>query len=211
MVTKRHNRPTRQPERTRQKILEAAMFIFAKYGPAGARVDDIVRMARVNKRMVYHYFGSKEKLYEAVLRQRYDQAAKEEADVAAEFGSPKEQIESLIRHYFHFLDRHPQYVALLTWENLNEARSLDRANLQNVKNPIQSHFERVIREGIRMKVFRTDISAQQLLISCYALCFYTFSNQHTLSRILSVNLTGKRVKKHRLDHIVGLVLDGILR
>jgi len=211
MVTKRRNRHPRHPERTRQRILEAATIIFARYGPAGARVDDIVRMARVNKRMVYHYFGSKENLYEAVLRQRYDLAAKEEADVAAEFGSPKEQIESLIRHYFHFLDRHPQYVALLTWENLNEARSIDRANLHNVKNPIQSHFERVIREGIRMKVFRKDISAQQLLISCYALCFYYFSNSHTLSRILGVNLAGKQMKKQRLDHVVGLVLEGILR
>jgi TetR/AcrR family transcriptional regulator len=211
MVTKRQNRHVRHPERTRQRILEAATFIFAKFGPAGARVDDIVRMARVNKRMVYHYFGSKENLYEAVLRQRYDQAAKEEADVAAEFGSPKEQIESLLRHYFNFLDRHPQYVALLTWENLNEARSLDRANLHNVKNPIQSHFERVIREGIRMKVFRKDISAQQLLISCYALCFYTFSNQHTLSRILGVNLASRQMKKERLDHIIGIVLEGILR
>lgn len=211
MVTKRRNRHARQPERTRLRILEAATFIFAKYGPAGARVDDIVRLARVNKRMVYHYFGSKEKLYEAVLRQRYDQAAKEEANVAAEFGSPKEQIESLIRHYFNFLDRHPQYVALLTWENLNEARSLDKANLYNVKSPIQSHFERVIREGIRMKVFHKDISAQQLLISCYALCFYTFSNQHTLSRILGVNLASKPMKKQRLNHIVELVLGGILR
>lgn len=211
MVTKRHQRHSRQPERTRQRILEAATFIFARYGPAGARVDDIVRMARVNKRMVYHYFGSKERLYEAVLRQRYDQVAREEADVAAEFGSPKEQIESLIRHYFNFLDRHPQYVALLTWENLNEARGLDSAKLGNVKNPIQSHFERVIEEGIRMKVFRKDISAQQLLISCYALCFYYFSNQHTLSRILGVNLAGKAMKKERLNHVVELVLGGILR
>jgi TetR/AcrR family transcriptional regulator len=211
MVTTRRRHHPRQPERTRQRILEAATFIFAKFGPAGARVDDIVRMARVNKRMVYHYFGSKERLYEAVLRQRYDQVAKEEADVAAEFGSPRNQIESLIRHYFNFLDRHPQYVALLTWENLNEAKGLDSAKLGNVKNPIQSHFERVIEEGIRMKVFRKDISAQQVLISCYALCFYYFSNQHTLSRILGFNLAGKAMKKERLNHVVELVLGGILR
>ena len=209
MVTKKGH--SRHPERTRQKILRAATSIFAEKGPAGARVDDIVRLARVNKRMVYHYFGSKEDLYQAVLQQRYDLVAKEEANVAAEFGSPREQIESLIRHYFHFLDRHPQYVALLTWENLNKARSLEKANLHNVKHPIQSHFERVIREGIRTRIFRPELSAQQLLISCYALCYYYFSNRHTLSRILGVNLETKEMKKRRLDHVVNLVLSGILR
>jgi TetR/AcrR family transcriptional regulator len=210
MVTKRSSQP-RHPERTRQRILEAATAIFAEQGPAGARVDDIVRSARVNKRMVYHYFGSKEKLYEAVLRQRYDLAAKEEADVVAEYASPREQIESLIRHYFRFLETHPQYVALLTWENLNRARSLDRAGLRNIKHPIQAHFERVIKEGIRMKVFHPELSAQQLLISCYGLCYYYFSNRYTLSRILGVNLNGRKMKKERLDHVVKLVLEGILR
>jgi TetR/AcrR family transcriptional regulator len=60
-------RRRRDPERTREKILDAATRAFAKDGLAGARIDGIARGARVNKRMLYHYFGSKRGLFEAIV------------------------------------------------------------------------------------------------------------------------------------------------
>ena len=60
----------RNPERTRERILAAALHEFATNGFAGARVDVIARRAAINKRMLYHYFGHKEKLFRAVLRQK---------------------------------------------------------------------------------------------------------------------------------------------
>ena len=61
---------TRNPARTRERILAAALKEFAAKGFAGARVDVIARGAAINKRMLYHYFGNKEKLFRAVLRQK---------------------------------------------------------------------------------------------------------------------------------------------
>lgn len=49
------------------RILEAAAEIFAAYGFAGARVDDIAASAGVNKRLLYHYVGAKAELLAAVL------------------------------------------------------------------------------------------------------------------------------------------------
>jgi AcrR family transcriptional regulator len=60
----------RNPERTRGRILSAALKEFAARGFAGARVDAIARRADINKRMLYHYFGDKKKLFRAVLRQK---------------------------------------------------------------------------------------------------------------------------------------------
>lgn len=59
---------TRNPERTRQAILKSAGEELAQFGVAGARVDRIAAAAGVNKRMIYHYFGSKDGLCEAVFR-----------------------------------------------------------------------------------------------------------------------------------------------
>ena len=59
----------RDPVRTRERILRAARREFVAKGFAGARVDAIARSAAVNKRMLYHYFGDKEALYRAVLRE----------------------------------------------------------------------------------------------------------------------------------------------
>ena len=60
----------RNPERTRARILSAALKEFAAHGFAGARVDAIARRAAINKRMLYHYFGDKEGLFRAVLRRK---------------------------------------------------------------------------------------------------------------------------------------------
>src|ERR1700679_1832531 len=60
----------RNPGRTRERILSAALKEFAAKGFAGARVDVIAKRAAINKRMLYHYFGDKEDLFKAVLRRK---------------------------------------------------------------------------------------------------------------------------------------------
>ena len=57
----------RNAERTRRKILDAAVDEFAARGYAGARVDRIAATAHVNKRMIYHHFGNKLGVFEAAL------------------------------------------------------------------------------------------------------------------------------------------------
>jgi len=58
-------------ESTRQSLLAAARAAFAEGGLEGARVDEIAKRAGANKQLVYHYFGSKDGLYTAVLEEVY--------------------------------------------------------------------------------------------------------------------------------------------
>jgi len=62
--------PQRDLDRTRERIMEAAQKEFAASGLAGARTDAIARRARVNERMIFYCFDSKEGLYRAVLAQK---------------------------------------------------------------------------------------------------------------------------------------------
>jgi AcrR family transcriptional regulator len=56
----------RDPERTRQALLDAALAEFSAKGLAGARVGDIAERAGVNKQLISYYFGGKEGLYRAL-------------------------------------------------------------------------------------------------------------------------------------------------
>ena len=56
----------RDSEATRRRLLDAARAEFAEYGIAGARVDRIAEAARSNKAQIYHYYGSKDALFDAV-------------------------------------------------------------------------------------------------------------------------------------------------
>ena len=76
--------PTRRrnPDLTREEILDVAVREFARHGLAGARVDEIAAQTRTTKRMIYYYFGGKEQLYIAALEQAYATArAAESMDV----------------------------------------------------------------------------------------------------------------------------------
>ena len=66
-VTHRQAKPVAGADSARDRLLESATQEFAEKGFAGARVNDIAAAASINKQLVYHYFGSKDNLYSAVL------------------------------------------------------------------------------------------------------------------------------------------------
>ncbi len=109
-------RVTRDPEGTKRRILDAALDEFAAKGLDGARVDAIAARAGVNKRMLYYYFGSKDHLYRAVLRNRL--ADRAPTEVQRDQTGPDRLAElqdRLIR------PREREYIRLLMWEAIERA------------------------------------------------------------------------------------------
>src|SRR6266545_5403033 len=104
----------RDPEKTRERILAAALREFSTHGFAGARVDRIARRARINKRMLYHYFGNKEGLFRAILRRKLGERL---AWAAATPGDPGESL----AFWFDVTCRDPDWVRLLQWRHSRAA------------------------------------------------------------------------------------------
>jgi len=67
------------PEGVRRNILAIATDEFANKGYSGARVDDIAARTSTSKRMIYYYFGDKERLFIEVLEQAYGRIRQIEA------------------------------------------------------------------------------------------------------------------------------------
>ena len=61
-----------EPASTRERILEAALDVFASKGYHDARLDDIVETAHVSKGSIYFYFPNKERLFLALVDQFAD-------------------------------------------------------------------------------------------------------------------------------------------
>jgi TetR/AcrR family transcriptional regulator len=104
----------RDPEQSQERILAAALREFAAKGLAGARVDQIARRARINKRMLYHYFGNKRDLFHAVMRRKIT----ERQETTKTFSD--EPTENLPLS-FHATCRETDWVRLLIWESLQTA------------------------------------------------------------------------------------------
>lgn len=62
--------PTRQEqkEQRRQEIMYAALDLFVKRGYAATKIADIAKAASMSVGLLFHYFESKEKLYEELVK-----------------------------------------------------------------------------------------------------------------------------------------------
>ena len=198
-----------EPLPVRTRLLQAATRLFAQTGYRGTTVDESVAEAKVNKRMVYHYFGDKERLYHAVLTEAYRGLETVEVEALYHTQNIDELTGAMVRSYFDFLSAHPEFVRLLLFENLNDGRGLAKADSKLSKDPALTALNRLLREGIAAKRIRPDMDARHLLISIIGLCLIYSSNSYTLSQALRMDLGSPRVRAKGIEHVTRLLLDGI--
>jgi AcrR family transcriptional regulator len=108
----------RDAEATRRRLLDAAEEEFAARGIAGARVDRIAHAAGSNKAQIYHYFGSKDALFDAV----FDRIV--EATISETPIDPTNLPEYAGRLFDRY-QRHPEVQRLATWHRLERAAGND--------------------------------------------------------------------------------------
>lgn len=100
----------RDPERTRQALLDAARHEFADKGLAGARVNVIAERAGVNKQLISYYFGGKQGLYDALV----DQWLEQEREIT----DPAIGLDELVTRYLAIAHAQPELQRLFVRENL---------------------------------------------------------------------------------------------
>ncbi|MFG2826829.1 TetR family transcriptional regulator [Streptomyces sp. NPDC048434] len=105
---------TRDAEATKARLLQAATEEFAARGIAGARVDRIGTAAKVNKALIYTYFGNKEQLFDAVMDAHVTR-------VLDRVPFTPEDLPGYAGRLFDFLADHPHQLRLATWNRLERA------------------------------------------------------------------------------------------
>jgi AcrR family transcriptional regulator len=213
-VTVRHEQPSSAPvrrnaNRTRRRILQAAIRLFSRHGLHAVSVDQIVAQAKVNKRMVYHYFGSKDALFEAALAEVYKRIEEIEFHAVKRGRSPREKLSRLLESYFEFLDADPECTRLLQWENLEMGRHLTRENHLLKKHPFLQQFHAIVQNGVASGQFRRDLDVTHMLIQFIGLCSIYHSNRFSLSQSLELDLGDPKVKARALKQVLTVVFEGI--
>ena len=113
---------------TRQRLLDAATDEFARYGIAGARVDRIAEAADSNKAQIYHYFDSKDGLFDAVFNAQCVQTVTE---VPIDVTDLAEYAGRLFDSY----EARPHIQRLATWYRL------ERGDSAELLGPIQASMK----------------------------------------------------------------------
>jgi AcrR family transcriptional regulator len=191
----------RDAERTRAEILDVAMREFSRQGYDGARVDEIAALTRTTKRMIYYYFGGKEQLYIAVLERAYSEIRAAEASIDVAHLAPVEAIRTLAELTFDHHDAHPDFIRLVSIENIHRAEHLRKSDLLvNLCAPVLDLISRILAAGRASGDFVAPADALDLHLMISAFCFFRVANQHTFGTLFGRDLTdpGYREKQRQM-------------
>jgi TetR/AcrR family transcriptional regulator len=144
---------TKDSERTRERLIDAATRLFAVHGFDGATAEQIAGEAGVNKAMINYHFGGKQGLYQAILTGTLDRAGAALREIRhADLPSD----EKLARYIEAFASLHrdrPTISAMLLRELLSGGRFVDAALLPRFLELFASIRE-IIAGGVRDGSFR---------------------------------------------------------
>jgi AcrR family transcriptional regulator len=199
---------SRDPEGTKAAILAAAMREFMEKGFGGARIDAIAAHAKINKRMLYHYYGGKEALYVAVLEETYTAIRKAEAKLDLAHRDPVEGLRDLVQFTFRYFLDHPEFLSLLGTENLMQAKFLRKSErIVAVNSPLIDELRDVLNRGAEKGVFRADTDPLDVYLTMASMGFFYLSNRWTLSTVFRRDLIATSEITRWGEHISDVLLS----
>jgi len=143
------------PTDKREHIINIAIELFSEKGFEGTSIRELAAKAGVNIAMVNYYFGSKDKLFEALVENRVSyMKGKLEDLVANQNLSDIEKIDVIIETYIERLLSQPDYHRLIHQELLLRQREALHYNITNIFIKNKDLVKKIIETGIKKKVFK---------------------------------------------------------
>ena len=153
--------------------------------------------------MIYYYFNGKEGLYQAVLEKAYmDIRSLEERSKLLDM-EPRAAMRKLIELTFDYDETHPQFISLVSVENIHQAKHL--TNLQSIKDVNASvirTLSSILERGRKEGVFRSDLDPVDVHLLISAFCFFRVSNRHTFGAIFDRDLSDPKLRKRHKKMII---------
>jgi len=148
----------------REKILDAAIAVFARRGYHGSRISDIAREAGIAYGLVYHYFKNKEEILGQVFERRWGVFLEALEEIAAEQTSAAEKLSSVAALILNAYRVRPEWVKVLVIEIQRSARFAEPGQLRAF-GQFFGVVERILLEGQRAGELRPDVDPR---IACTA-------------------------------------------
>ncbi len=197
----------RDPEKTKARILAAAKVEFARIGLGGARVDVIAARAKVQKRMMYHYFGNKEALFSHVVESVYADFRNAEAALEIDRLEPVAALKTLVTFTWNYYLDNPELITLVNSENLHKARHIEKSKrLAVLNNAFVERMRALLERGVAQGIFRKGLDEVQILISLSGSGFHYLTNQYTGEIVYGRKLMTKAARDARLAFNIDTML-----
>src|SRR6476661_1934963 len=160
------------------QIISAAEKLFARNGFDGTSVRDIAEEAGVNIAMISYYFGSKEKLMQALFSERTGHIRlKVESLLQDDSLTPLEKIYVLADDYIDRIWQKQQFHKIMVYEQMLEKNPMVTEMLTELKKENMAHTSRLIKDGQKRGAFRKDVDVVLLMNVLIGTVIQTVLNQ----------------------------------
>jgi AcrR family transcriptional regulator len=211
-VSKKTGIRAQQADQTRARILQAAIKVFTEDGYSGGRIERISAEADSNDRMLYYYFGSKEKLFVRVLEHTYEQFNLAESTLRLDPSTPVQTLQQLVAFVWDYYVTHPEFVAILSIENLHKGRHASQSSeLRRLSGEAVGVLRPIIEAGQQQGLFRADLDIKHVYLMIASLCYFYNSNLHTLTSFLDPDIAQPQQRQDWLGFISDLVVRGVMK
>ncbi|MCX5781904.1 MAG: TetR/AcrR family transcriptional regulator [Elusimicrobia bacterium] len=206
---------------TKEKIVAAAIEIFAEKGKYGATMDEIANKANINKAMLYYFFNTKGNIYNEALSFILTNIHKNNfANLKQKLfrtENPIEIIKLIVRNHLRALSSNMNFTKILIEAMVHNPLEITKTT-QNIKNlnsqtsdeaDLRKRFLELYAKGVSNGKVR-DIDPDQLMISIMGMILIYFISKPISQLMLNIDVKNeKSFLKKREESIIDLILNGI--
>ncbi len=204
-------RKPKAPEANRARIIKAAIDEFASRGFKGASMDAIAARTHTTRAMINYYFGSKEKVYLAVLEHVYAEIRQTENLLDLDHLPAVDAIRRIVEFTFNYYLDHEGFVRIVVAENQARGRHFRKSKaMRSLNRPIIDTLARVIARGQAEGSFRADADPVEVHMAIAALGMFNVTNQYTFGAIFQRDMGAKGDVRRRREMVTEVIL-GYLR
>ena len=205
-------RKPKDPEANRARIVDAAIEEFAARGFKGAAMDAIAARTHTTRALINYYFGSKEKLYIAVLEQVYSEIRDAEGKLDLDHLEPVDAVRRIVEFTYTYYVEHEGFVHLVVAENQAKGRHLRKSKaMRTLNRPIIDRLARVIERGQAAGVFRAGIDPVEIHKAIAALGMFNVTNQYTFGAIFQREMGAKGNLAGRREMVTEVIVSYLQR
>jgi TetR/AcrR family transcriptional regulator len=192
---------------TMDRILDAAIPLFAMKGYAAVSVKELAQAADVNIALISYYFGGKENLYGAVVKTQFMIVADIMNEICGkDHLSPSEKIRCFGRLVSQAHSKCPYISHLIYGEIINPTASFGTIVKKEISE-LSNFLSACIREAIARGEFRSDLDPEYAALSLSGIINFYFFTQHLSKEILPPR---ENQMEYYISQAVEIYLQGVL-
>ncbi len=195
-------------EENRQRLLRAATKLFAASGYDNVSIRSIAKEAQANSAMISYYFGSKQQLYDAVIR---NQMKSLESFLTEDFGAmdPREVFQRHAEAMQKLHRANPAMMKFICQEFSNPTEHFDIL-IKKMAPRLYIALAAALERGIQQGLFRPEISVRPAIILWLGMVNFYYLNQNIHSRIAGQEKADEHEDTY-LQQALQIFLTGIER